>query len=219
MDGAAEDGGITVKDALPEIVAEDSDGGTAGEILLGRELTAVLRRDAENAEIAGGDALLRDELEAAIGGKVDAGGAGVSRGSEERGAVAHGEEESAGLAVIDLFPIVGGDDEGEARGVGIRQGLEQDGIEHAEDGGIDADAEGERKEDDGGEGGGLSELADGEADISPERHVRLYDSRRKWFRGELCRRTGGQDARVLAGVVEGAPDATSQHLHGEGPGQ
>ena len=59
--------------------------------------------------------------------------------------IADGFEERAGLGGIDVGGAVaegGGDDDGEAFGVGIGGGAEKDGVEDAEDGGVDADAEG-----------------------------------------------------------------------------
>jgi len=47
-------------------------------------------------------------------------------------------------------------------GLGIGQRPEQDGIDHAEDGGVCPDAEREREHGDGGEAGILQQLAEGE---------------------------------------------------------
>ena len=59
-------------------------------------------------------------------------------------------------------------DRDEAVGVWKRQAAEQHGIEHAEHRGVRADAERERRDDDGGVAGSVSSSARGEAQILPQ---------------------------------------------------
>jgi hypothetical protein len=57
----------------------------------------------------------------------------------------------------------------EAIGLGKRQGLQEDGIEHAEDGGIGPDPEREREHCHGGKARAPRESADGVADVVGQR--------------------------------------------------
>src|ERR1700677_4784989 len=57
---------------------------------------------------------------------------------------------------------------GEAVGVFIRIGIEQNGVNYAEDGGRRADTEGERQDCGAGEDGRFAKLAEGEAAVGEE---------------------------------------------------
>ncbi len=49
--------------------------------------------------------------------------------------------------------------------IGIWERPQKHGVDDGEDGGVGADAEGEREHGDGGEAGGLAQHAEGEADV------------------------------------------------------
>ena len=91
--------------------------------------------------------------------------------------VAVGEDagERATLMVADLFPdrigeklVVAGGYLKKLLRVGDGEGLENDGIDEAEDGGVGSDSECERKDGDGSECGGGSEGAGGVAKVLRE---------------------------------------------------
>ncbi len=86
-------------------------------------------------------------------------------------------EEGSGLGGIDVGCAGsggGGDDDGEAFGVGIGGGAEEDGVKDAEDGGVDADAEGERGDD--GDGDGRADGEPGERE-HPAAHPPIVSAR------------------------------------------
>src|SRR5690242_11819660 len=66
----------------------------------------------------------------------------------------------AGLVEKDSYQTIG---------IGVGQRAQQHGIHDAENGGVCADAEGEREHGDGGEGGTAAELAEGVAHVLPVR--------------------------------------------------
>ena len=81
--------------------------------------------------------------------------------------------EVGGRDVAALQPVLAvllpdGDD---ARGIAEREVAQEHGVDHAEDGGIGADAEGQRQDRDGGEAGRLAEQAEPVAEVlRPGRH-------------------------------------------------
>ena len=163
-----------MEDALPERVAQDDQGRSAGDVLRSGELAAELGRDAEHAEVAGGDALLLDEFEPAFAREVDAGDARPGRHIERVNLVADRLEARAVLRIVDVLHAVvahDGSHEAEASGFGVGNRPEQDGIEDAIYSGVDADAKPQRGKDNGGERRSLAELAQGEAEVVPEGHA------------------------------------------------
>ena len=95
-------------------------------------------------------------------------------GDGRAAALPHGDvlEDSVFLAVSEVevgrhveirdIDAGGGVPDGdELFGVGIGEGLEQDAFDHAEDGGIGADAQRQGEQRDGGKNGGMGETAEG----------------------------------------------------------
>ena len=146
----ADNVGVAAELALPEAVADDDEVAAVGGILLRREGAAEDDGRAEEAEVGFRDVdavdLLRDGA-----GEVEAGTAEVVGGDvlEDFGLFAPEIELGRGSAgpgavgreVHHLDDTVG---------VGIGEGLEEDGVDDGEDGGVGSDAE--RDGGDGGEG-------------------------------------------------------------------
>ena len=89
----------------------------------------------------------------------------------------------------------------QARGVGIGQAAQRDGVHHGEDGGVAADAEGQRQDGDRGEGGIAREESQGVADILP-------DAGEDWRRGRRDGRSAVDLRRPVGsqlGNCQGAP--------------
>ena len=76
--------------------------------------------------------------------------------------------EVGNVAGIDTVGPVGRVQPDEMVGIAKRQGPDGDGIDHAEHGAVDADAERETEETDGGEARGLEQCAGGVAQILSE---------------------------------------------------
>ena len=75
-----------------------------------------------------------------------------------------GTGESAGIGFADLYQLIW---------FRVRQGLQQQGVDEAEDGGVGADAESEGEDGDSGEAGRLEKLAEGVAEVGE--HGRVAD--------------------------------------------
>ena len=92
-----------MEDALPEGVTQDGYGDAAGHIFLAAEFAADPRRHTQNAEIAGGDAMLLDVFRVIVGGEVGAAGPGTCRHVQSGDVVANGFEQCTGLRSVDIF--------------------------------------------------------------------------------------------------------------------
>ena len=154
------------KDPLPEAVAENHDRRLAGDVVFRQEQPPVERPRAEQVEQAGRRQQQLDPL-------------GLLP-PEQRGAAALGDrhllERSVLVPDIDVLagrrPVLGNVDprrpqpqHGQPIGIGIRQGLQQDPVDDAEDRGIGADSDGERRDDDEGRDRAAPQHAQGVAEI------------------------------------------------------
>ncbi len=165
-DAPAHDRRIGGKDPLPEAVAENHDRRLAGDVVFRQEQPPVERPRAEQVEQAGRRQQQLDPL-------------GLLP-PEQRGAAALGDrhllERSVLVPDIDVLagrrPVLGNVDprrpqpqHGQPIGIGIRQGLQQDPVDDAEDRGIGADSDGERRDDDEGRNRAAPQHAQGVAEI------------------------------------------------------
>ena len=164
----ADDVGIAAELALPEPVADDDHVAGGGGVFLGREGAAEDDGRAEEAEIRFGDVnavdLFRD-----LAGEIKVGTTEVVGGDvlENAGLSAPVVEFGGGRA----GPVAVGSDVHhlhDAVGVGIAERLEENGVDHGEDGGVGSDAEGDGGDGGDGEGGTGEEGAEGVAKVLPE---------------------------------------------------
>ena len=166
-DCAAEDVGIAEEIVLPETVAEDGDvcRFLSRRGVRRNEPAAEERRNAEMVGIVGGD-----EEAADVFWKVAVGGGGIrlleSDDALERFELAELRDFRAGVARDAFVPLrIEEMNDREAIGVAIREGIDEDGVDDAEDGGGGADAECEGEDGGGGEGGAFAEFAEGVAEV------------------------------------------------------
>jgi hypothetical protein len=146
-------------------MAQDRDGRPAGTVLVRREPSAELRRDAEHAEVVPRDAKGVHPLGDVASEQIE------SHGSGRRHVLKHGTVffPKPELAVPDvphaqLAP--GGPRElDDAIGLGVRQWPPQHAVRDAEHGCVGTDPQREREDHDGGEAGALRELAEGVTQI------------------------------------------------------
>jgi len=183
-DGAAEDVRIAEKIALPELIAENDDGGgfLSGRTVGWDEPATHHRRDAEMIGVVG-----LDQKAANIFGKVAVGGGWIC--ALERDDAFEGFESTE---LSDLRPGVSGlalgalrldqTNDCEAICVAVRVRVDEDGVDDREDGGGGADAEGEREDGGGGEGGAFAEFAEGVAEVGEDVHLSLAS----WVDGWKC---------------------------------
>src|SRR5271170_6263710 len=150
----ADDIWIRGESAAPLVFAENGDGSSSLVAILGEKCPADQRRVAQNSKQF-----------RRYAGDVDRSRLAASRKSE----LMCGEAGKLGEDVIlsaNLGEIVVGDSRRrysflrfglkkkyELAGIGEGQSLQQDGVDDAEDGGVGADAEGEREDSDDGEAG------------------------------------------------------------------
>ncbi len=149
---------------LPEAVGEDDDGRSAGLVFVGHERPPHGRLDAEHREEVPRHHERLDLL-------------GVAQAGDRVGVADRHREVAEHLLALaqDLVARPGeaglvdallggrGVDLDEPLGLLVRQRLQEDRLDEAEDGGVGADAEGERGDRDGGEPGRLLQRADGVA--------------------------------------------------------
>ena len=167
LHGASDDGGVGAEAPLPQTVAEDDDGVALRHFVLFRaEGSAEGRAHSQQVEVGLGDELRGDAL-----GLIDAGerhGAGIECGHGFEGAALGAPIEVIGIgcaAALDFGALHVAPEFHQARRFGIGQRAQNDGIDHAEDGGVGADAEGQRERGDDGEAGTLAQGARGVAQI------------------------------------------------------
>lgn len=165
-DGPADQAGVRAEAVPPQGMAEHDDvvGARLG-VGVG-EHAAAGGAGLEGGEERGRHALAGDALGFAGVGEVVA-------PVGEHGRI--GEAADAGLAVEKIRDgdagvgqaqqRVGVVNIDEALGAGPGVGLEEDGVDDGEDGGVGADAQGQRGHGHGGEAGGLEERAEGEAEV------------------------------------------------------
>ena len=140
----------------------------AGGVLAGRKVTSNHRRDPQRRKKLGrrlqpGDALRRPRscqvpADILVDGEIGELGAMLEPVFES--AAGH---TAIGPAIRHRFHDIH-----ELFGMRIRQWLEQRRVDHAEDGGVGADAERERDHGDSSEAGGLGERAESEAHVAPK---------------------------------------------------
>ena len=171
QDFSAKDVGIGAEVLLPIAVAQDNDAILTSFFFCRRKRTAQGGPDTKRVEKVGADGAAKCAVRYAAIGDVVLGVEGVAGdGGEGSGAAlifanpAFRKAEVVGLRV-DLR---------QAAGVGKRQRLKQDGVEHTEDGGIGADTESESEDSDGGEAGATTELAQSVVQILQESLHRLF---------------------------------------------
>ena len=165
LNGSSDDCGVAVEETLPETVADDGDLVVAFDGLFGKEVAALCGLDAEDVEEVGLGDDSADEARVIVAvAKADAGCALLEEGEVgERGGLLAPEIGVAGIGSgvgeeffeeADALPY---DDE--AAAVAVGEGLEEDAVDYAEEGGGCTDAEGEGEDRGQGEAGGLAELA------------------------------------------------------------
>lgn len=166
--GGAEDVGIAMEEIGPQFVADDENGRRSRSGVCFGEPSTEQRADAERFESVGSYA----------GAGQFVGSAGAREVNRAPDDAEHVFERV--IALLEVYEgvcgktpsseLVGGinAEGGEAAGVFVRVGIEEDGVDNAEDGGGCSDAEGERENCGGGEGGGFAELAEGEERVGEE---------------------------------------------------
>ncbi len=182
--------------AAPERIAQHCQRRSTGAIFLGRELAAHLRRDSQHTKEARSHALLLHVLNMPGCREIDTGrSAGINGCVQKGGVVADQFPSPAILPRLIAFHALlfkMGDDAGEARGLGIGERAEQGGIHDAEDGGVRADAKGQREDDDRGRGGAAAQHSQGVAEI----HQDVHDCSFSLSDTLLCGGTQAWDARI-----------------------
>ncbi len=164
---ASDDGGVRAEAPLPQAVAQDDDGVALRHFVLFRkEGSPEGGAHSQQVEVRLGDHLRADAL-----GFIDAGerhGAGIESGHGVEGLALGAPIEVIGkgcAAALDFGALHVAPEFHQSRGFGIGQRAENDGIDHAEDRGIGADAEGQGERGDDGEAGTLAQGARGVAQI------------------------------------------------------
>jgi hypothetical protein len=151
-DGTADDVGIGGKLASPESAAEHGDGRAADFVFAGREKAAEDRLDAEELKEIGSDEIAAYAFCVSIAGHDpshvakdgDAGEAAVVALPVAEVRVRDGAGLEVGLGGVDGEEVIG---------AGRVDGVKQDGVDDGEERRVDADAEGQSDDDDGGEAG------------------------------------------------------------------
>ena len=152
---------IAAEAALPEAVAEEDGGAGVAAFVVGSEVAAEDGLDAHDVEEVAGD------LEGGDAFGAGGGGEGGHAARVERH-VSEGVRAGAPVAEVGVrdgeaangLVGVGGPEGDDAIAVAEWEGLEEDGVRDAEDGGVGADAEGDGQGDEGREpwsGGGGAE--------------------------------------------------------------
>ncbi len=156
FDGAAKNCWVAAKTVGPEGVAEDDVAILTCEIL-GREKSAAeLCVGAENGKKLGRDIRAGETNGFAGPGEVEFVAFGVSGEVHRADLLAHGDDHAA---------RIGSCDSDELFGMGIGKPDEENSVDEAEDGGVCADAEGQREDSNGREAGILAEQARAVANV------------------------------------------------------
>ncbi len=152
--------------ALPELMGQQDDLiVAAGGSLADCKTASNHRRDSQHRQKLGGDLQPRDALRGSHPGQIPAcvlvdgemGELGAVFAPILEGTAGH---RTVGPAIRQHFHDIH-----ELFGMRIRQRLEQSRVDHAENGGVGADAEGEREHGHGGKGRRLAELPQGIAEV------------------------------------------------------
>jgi len=150
-------------------MTENDDRRPAWTVLIARELAPKHRWHSQDTKESSCYSLLLYVLRPSVGSEIDARCArGICRGIEVRGMIADQLPRGVCLvALVCFFAVIAEmyDDFGQAAGLGIGKRTQQRGINHAENGGIGADAQSQRENDDRAEGWRAAEHPQGVADI------------------------------------------------------
>ena len=167
--GLADDVGSAAKLFDPETVSEHGDGVAAADaIVLGGKHAADERPDAEHLEIVATDDRLGDPARGAVDGEIDRLGAFGQQAGEDLLLIAEPSVGRVGPAPLTRHPAVAdslGIENDQLAGALDRQRFEQDLVHEAEHRGVGADAESQRQQSHGGEGGVFQQRAPGVADV------------------------------------------------------
>ncbi len=170
----ADDIRVAPEAPLPEALAQQRDSGRAGLLFLGPERATDDRLLAERLENAGGD------LPAVHALRLARRAAGpCARAQDEVLAVVADERLEHLVLVAHVLEVRHREahlghllgplgEEDQAIGLGVRERAQQDRVDHAEDRGVGADPQCERRDRDEREAGRLPQRADREADVAPE---------------------------------------------------
>ena len=160
--------GLAAKTRRQMRIAEDDFVIAAGLGFFRQEVAAELGLDAEHAEEIWCDCCTDDALRTALDAEVE----GTSAHCGQIGEAVIELLEVTELGRGDPVLVVGRADSSEARPdfneairLAVREGAQKDRVEHTEDGGVGADAEGHGEENDGREARPLCHLPDCEAQI------------------------------------------------------
>ena len=166
-DELADDGGVGAEAADPDRVGEDDDVGGVGEIVFGAEEAAEGGTGRDEGQEVGGGVGDFDLLGIAFAGEGTVGDPDAGDLIELFCALAEvveletGEGGTVGVAEAGV-------EDGEAIGAGVGHRAEENGVDEAEDGGVGADADGQREDGESGKGGAATQLAEGVAEILGE---------------------------------------------------
>src|SRR5437868_2376358 len=163
LNGAGGDLGIGIEEGLPEMPADDGDLLVALGGFFRQEVAAEDGLDAQDIEEVGKGADASNEM-GVIVGKADSGGtlledAEVVEGSGSLAPEVEVAWIGSGIGEEFLEEADALPDDDEAAAVAVGEGLEEDAIDDAEEGGGGSNAEGQGKDGGEGEAGGLAELA------------------------------------------------------------
>jgi hypothetical protein len=169
--------GVRAELPRPEAMTENERDAAAGLLFPRQEVAAKLHAHAEGMEETVVDAEAAQPLELAI---FDEGTGAVAkcRHALERTGV-RAKLAKCGVVHALVLRVCGGGfgDGGQTVGHGVGQRVQQDGFDHAEDGGVRAHAQGQREHGDRREGGGARQRAQSETDVlakSFERRKRVH---------------------------------------------
>jgi hypothetical protein len=204
LDGVADHRGVGGQVALPEAVRQDDDGvGARGLVFFRQEPTPELGLDAEDREVVARNECPEEHL-----------GVGLAVPAVHHVHLGGEAVECLGLvAVVDVVEIRGhvervirgaGEDFDDLVDVGHRQRLEQEAVDHREDGRVHADAERQRQHRHCGKARVGAQLAQGVS------HVVLEEAH------ECSLQLGGAATRQGVGSV-GAAARVAQRLQGLAP--
>ena len=156
--GTPEDAGVPTETALPEAGTEYHHGVAHRHfVLFGAEGASQCGTYAQQFEVGLGDVLARDALGLRHAGKGH--GAVVEGGHRFKGAALRAPIREVGIgraAALDLGALHGAPQFHQAARLGIRQRAQDHGVDHTENGGVGADAEGQREGGDHRKAGALA---------------------------------------------------------------
>jgi hypothetical protein len=164
----ADDVGVGAEARSPETVAQDGDV-SSGLIFGGDEGSPQQRLGAQDIEETRADCARFDVESFTRAGKCRR--ARVVGGDGFESAVLRSEIDEIGIAerAVHIVEVhIGALEPDEALALRKRKRLENDGVDDAEDGGVGADAEGQRQHHDGGETGLFREHTQGVANVLPQ---------------------------------------------------